>query len=92
MPLIASSPILPPGKNSGVTTKESVVKAMRADSDVEHRLVVQLAQQRIIERRQEQVADQLRGEPSAAAVAHHDGLVLRQRQRARECERFGSRR
>ena len=88
MPLTASSPIFPPGKKSGVTTNESVVNAIRGALDVEHRLVVELAQERIVERGQEQVADQLRGEPAAAAVAHDDGLMLRQRQRAGECERL----
>ena len=31
VPLTASSPMLPPGKNSGVTTNESVVNASRAE-------------------------------------------------------------
>ncbi len=36
VPLTASSPMSPPGKKIGVTTYESVVKARRAPSHVEH--------------------------------------------------------
>ena len=32
VPLTASSPMFPPGKNNGVTTNESVVNAMRAET------------------------------------------------------------
>ena len=39
VPLTASRPMSPPGKNNGVTTKESVVSATRS-SYIEHRLVI----------------------------------------------------
>ena len=55
-------------------------------ADLHHRLVVQLAQSGIVEGRQEEIAHQLRGQPAAAAVAHHDGLMLRNRHRAGERE------
>ncbi len=42
--------------------------------DLEHRLIVELVQQRIAERRQEHLFDQLRGKLAAAAVPEHDLL------------------
>ena len=60
--------------------------AGRADFD--DGLVVEFTQQRIVESGEKQVANQLRGQSSAAAVAHDDGLMLRQRKRAGKRKRL----
>ena len=56
-------------------------------ANFDHGLIVQLPQSGIVKRRQKQIADQLRRQPASASMAQHDGLVLRNRQRARKRER-----
>ena len=82
VPFTARSPMLPPGKNSGRTTNESVEKAIRPSADIEHRRVAEAGERRVAVARQEHVVDQLGRHRAAAAVAHHDGRAVAQRQRA----------
>ena len=53
-------------------------------AEVQHRGVAELGedlgQGRPVERREEQVLDELGGQPPPAAVAHHDVRVVAQRQ------------
>ena len=76
VPFTASSPIDPPGKNSGCTTNESVLIAMLARRQIKHRGIAQILQRRIAKRRQKQVLHQLVAQLAAAAVAHHDGGIV----------------
>ena len=83
VPLTASSPILPPGKISGLTTNESVVKASRVPSARGSTVEFgQLIEQVVVQRGREEVRDQVAHHLAAAAVAHHDGGVVAQRNRA----------
>ena len=82
VPFTASSPIDPPGKNSGCTTNESVLSARRAARSFQHRRVAQIFKRRIAKRGQKKMLDQLVAQLAAAAVAHHDGGIVGQRQRA----------
>ena len=83
VPLTARSPMLPPGKNSGRTTKESVEKASRTPPSGEHRGVAELgASTSPPKAGSEEVLDQLGGHGPAAAVAHDDRRLVAQRSRA----------
>ena len=62
------------------------MRAMRSAAGLDHRLIVEPVQERIIEGRQKHLADELRAELAAAAVAEHDGLAVRDGQRAGERE------
>ena len=68
--------MLPPGKNNGCTTNESVENASRALAEREHGRVRQAPEHRIRERGHEEMLDQLARHLSAAAVAHHDRRVV----------------
>ena len=72
MPLTASSPIEPPGKRSGLTTKLSVVNASRRAADVELGGVAQRLQERTAEERREQPLDEAPAGLAAGAVGHLD--------------------
>ena len=82
MPLTASAPMSPPGKNSGCTTYESVVNARRPAGGFEHGAVVPRVQARVAERRHEQLLDQLVHQLAAAAVREQHVRILCDRQRA----------
>ena len=82
VPFTASSPIDPPGKNSGCTTNESVLMREPRAGGLKHRGVAQIFKSGIAERGQKQMLDQLVAQLAAAAVAHHDGGIVGQRQRA----------
>ena len=84
VPFTARSPILPPGKNSGCTTYESVVKARRAPATAQHRAVMLRIAQRARERRPEDAVDQLLRQPAAAAVREQDPVFGSRRKRALE--------
>ena len=58
VPLTARSPIEPPGKNSGDTTKASVVNASRVPFDGEDGLVLERLQARVAQRVEEDGIDQ----------------------------------
>ena len=91
VPCTASEPMSPPGKKSGLMTKESVENASRAPPDVEDRAVVQLAERGVVEAREEDVLDQALRQPAAAAVREENRLPLAGRDRAarREQRRAG---
>ena len=85
VPCTASRPMSPPGKKSGRTTKESVVKAMRGPSRRclpprrDGRLVLQRRQHVVAEGGQEDALDQVGRQLAAAAVAEQDLIVPRLR-------------
>ena len=89
VPLTASSPIDPPGKNSGCTTKESVLIARARAGGVEHRRIAQIFKRGIAEGGKKQMLDQLVAELAAAAVAHHDGGIVGERKRAGPVGKIG---
>ena len=60
----------PPGKKSGETTWLSVAMTSRPARHGQARLVVHLAQPRVVEGGHEELVDQLRHGAPAAAVAH----------------------
>jgi hypothetical protein len=80
-------PDVAPRKKQGRDDKGIGRKSDAGRADVEHRLIIEFAQRGIIESRQEELANQLRGQPPSTAMAEHDGLMLadRQRTRKREC-------
>ena len=82
VPFTASSPIDPPGKNSGCTTNESVLSASRAPAASSTAASPRFSECRIAECRQKKMLHQLVAQLAAAAVAHHDGGIIGQRQRA----------
>ena len=67
---------------SGVSNFPLEILFLRDDDIPEY------VQDGIAERGKEKIPDKLRRKAAAAAVAHDDGLVLRQWQRAGECERL----
>ena len=85
VPLTASSPIEPPGKRIGLTTKLSVVSASSAPSTVTRAGVGQRVERRRAEGRHEQALDQRLRRLAAGAVGHRDLRVaeLRRAWRAR---------
>ena len=72
VPCTASEPMSPPGKNSGFTTNESVVNARCDAAEFQNRLIVHAIQHGIRKQRQKDVAQQVRAQASAAAMAEHD--------------------
>ena len=77
MPQTASLPMSPPGKNSGCTTKLSVVKARRSpcaasDAQVEARLVFHRVEKGVVEGGDEHVVDQVLHRLAAAAMGEGD--------------------
>ena len=82
VPLTASSPIDPPGKKSGWTTNESVRERETCATRFEHRCVAEVFESGIAEGGKEEMLDKLGAELAAAAVAHHDGGIVGERQRA----------
>ena len=82
VPLTASSPIEPPGKRIGLTTKLSVVSASRAPSTVTRRRRRARPSARA-EGRHEQALDQRLRRLAAGAVGHRDALVAELRPLAR---------
>ncbi len=74
VPLIARSPMLPPGKNSGETTNESVVSATVAPPTSQPGGVLQRLEQRVAERVEEDGLDQGLGRLAARPVRHRDAL------------------
>ena len=82
VPFTANSPIDPPGKNSGCTTNESVLMASARACGLKHRGVAQIFESRIAEGGQKKMLHQLVAQLAAAAVPHHDGGIVSQRQRA----------
>ena len=85
MPWTASLPMSPPGKKSGRTTNESVVKASRgaltplSAGRPDGRLVLERGEHVVAEAGHEEPLDQLGRQQAAAAVAEHDPVVLRPR-------------
>ena len=75
VPLTASSPIEPPGKRSGRTTKLSVVIASRAPSRYDRSGVAQRLASAAAEGRDEQPLDQGLRRLAARPVGHRDVLV-----------------
>ena len=66
--------------------------ASRPPAELEHRRVAQIFQRRIAKGGQKQMLDQFVAQLAAAAVAHHDGGIIGQRQRTgpvREIRRIG---
>ena len=82
VPFTASSPIDPPGKNSGCTTNESVLIASRPEVRFKHRRIAKILESRVPERGEKQMLDQLVAQLASAPVAHHNVLVANQGQRA----------
>ena len=80
VPLTASSPIDPPGKRSGLTTKLSVVIASRGATERNRARVAERRQRRrLCERRHEQPLDQRLRRLAAGAVGERDLLVAEPR-------------
>ncbi len=75
VPLTASSPMSPPGKKSGLTTYESVVKASRVPLELEQRGVAERVEQRVAELLEEQPFDERPRRLAAGAVGERDELV-----------------
>ncbi len=90
VPFTASSPIDPPGKNNGCTTNESVLNASRAPAASSTAASPRFSRARIAKRRQKQMLHQFVAQLAAAAVAHHDGRIIGQRQRAAPVRKIGS--
>src|ERR1019366_3187395 len=72
---MARSPILPPGKIRGRTTKESVVKASREPLMGRTAPSWPLFEHGIAERGQKHFFDELMGQPSTTAVRQNDAIV-----------------
>src|SRR5581483_7013198 len=89
VPCTASRPMSPPGKKSGVTTYESVVKARRAHLD--ERRVLERIEQRVPERRRDQLLDEIERQAAARAVAEQDLARVDERNGARAEGRSGVR-
>ena len=60
-------------------------------AEIEHRRVAQVLERRIAERRQKQVLHQLVAQLAPAAVPHHDGGIIGERQRAGPVGEVGDR-
>ncbi len=56
--------------------------ARRPELQIEHRGIAQILERRIAKGRQKQMLDEFVAQLAAAAVAHHDGGIIGQRQRA----------
>ncbi len=89
VPLTASAPIDPPGKNSGRTTKESVLMARLPSPQIEEGGIPEVLEGRVAEGGKKQVLDQFTAQLAAAAVAHHDFGIIGQRQWARPVGKVG---
>ena len=74
MPWTASEPMSPPRKKSGLTTKLSVVKARRSAPIWRIGLIVEAAEDGAAEDGEEDVAQQVRAEFAAGAVAEQDAV------------------
>ncbi len=72
VPCTASEPMSPPGKKSGFTTNESVVKATRQPFRSTTALVVQTRECRVAKGGQEDLRRQLRRQFAAAAMSKQD--------------------
>ena len=72
VPFTASSPIDPPGKRSGLTTKLSVVIATRGSVDIDVRGISQRPGSRSEEQRREQTFDQPAAGLASGSVRHLD--------------------
>ena len=72
----------PPGKKSGWTTKESVDMREARAAGFEHGGVAEVFERGIAEGGKKKVLDELVAELAAAAVAHDDGGIVGQRERA----------
>ena len=81
VPLIASRPISPPGKKIGVTTKASVVKAIRDPLSCNTAWSSSSRQVIVSKSRQKDFLDQIAGELAAAAVPEDDLFMIENRRR-----------